>query len=227
MNSATCHPVYIEWLTRCTRHWSVAWAGHSEAVASWLEPALREPSTPRHWRHHATWEIVGEAVRQHQSLTRQLVAWDWASCQLKWHDWGGPSWDPYAMALAAQHHPAGEWALRFLDLLHHPIQPGLALWAYGAWQAGASAAPGDLANLTPLLALDRVLRSLPLAVSAPKTAWHHALHGWIDAAPPDPEDKVPEGRYPTALLSRWQDTLASRDPMAFAAPSKASQLEWF
>lgn len=221
------HPVYTNWLTAQTRWWRVDWAGNRDGLLDWLEPAVDFPNHCERWRHNATWDIVREAVRQHQALTRHLQNWEWPSCQSWWLRHGGPQWDPYGLAFATMGRNSDQWASIFANILHHPIQPGLAIWAYGAWRSNPRIEDIDLSEMSPTLAVDCVLRSLsPEAMGADST-WKMAWQDWVAAEPPDPSEPEPIGRYPTGLVTAWQETLAARDRDNIGPPVKSTQIQWF
>ncbi len=227
MVDGVLYPNYAHWLADHTRTWRVDWSGNVEAVRAWLEPAVIHPTECRKWRHHATWELVREAVRRHDDLSRHLQAWDWPACQRWWSEIQGPFWDPYGWALATRHRPSDRWMFDFAKMLHHPIQPGLAAWAYGAWKVNPSGVPRDLSGLSPMQALDGVLRRISPGDLGMEGAWKQAWQDWIDTEPPHSSDPVPTGHYPTDLVASWRETLAKIDQDDMTAPIKSSQIQWF
>lgn len=221
------HSIYGRWLAHQTRTWRTAWAGNWEAIREFLEPARIAPLDCGSWHDHATWELVREAVRQHDALSRHLDAWEWPSCQADWLRWGGPTWDAYGWAFATQaRHPA-LWTSIFTEVLHHPIRPGLAWWAYGAWKVAPPRARGSLSDLSPISAMDTVLREIPPDSPAMVGEWKQAWQDWVDADPPAPDEPLPGIRYPTRLVTSWQATLVKtldKDP---GPPIRSSQMRWF
>ncbi len=220
-------PIYMDWLTHQTRSWQVHWADDGDAVRHWLEPAVEHPLNTRYWRNAATWDLVRVAVNHHETLSHVLDAWQWPNCQAWWYEHTGLTWDPYALAFAVGHRHPAQWQRSFIDLLHHPIQPGLALWAYGVWRSHPSVDLPDLSGCSPMTVIDTILRAGVVADDLSETAWAMARQDWVETTPPGPDDPEPVGRYPTTLVMDWEQALAPSEPEPVAPPLKASQLQWF
>ena len=224
MPITTLDPLYMTQLADQTRPWRVAWSEDPDAVTQFLTPAIEHPREPAQWRHDTTWELVRQAVRWHQKLTDRLNAWDWPICKAWWAAHGGPRWDPYSFAVAIAGRMANHWETEFAQILHNPVKPGLAAWAYGVWRARPLLP--DLVGLPPLLALDHGLRACESPDRA--SSWWDAWRDWISEPSPTAADPVPLGRYPTALVQQWQQTLAQADTNSVPPVHVRSvQLHWF
>ncbi len=217
---------YLEWLA--DRTFGAKSSGHAMSLAQWLEPAAARPGDPRQWRHNSTWNLVRQAVRAHRQLTECLDAWEWPSCQAWWTECGGPRWDPYSLAVSIGKRPPTHWQSMFIELLHHPIHPGLALWAYGVWRMHPPLPDtGALTGLLPTIAMDRALRACTLSFADIRSPWGEAWQQWVSAPPPDAAEPDPPGRYPATLVEEWADVLAKVDTLPLDPPVKGIQMRWF
>jgi hypothetical protein len=227
VNSPIVDQHYVAWLTAQTQHWRVEWAGQPSSIARWLEPAVAHPTDPGQWRKDATWEIVRQAVYGHHQLADRLEAWAWPSCQAWWTHHGGPTWDPYSLAVAIAIRASTQWQAVFADLLHHPIQPGLALWAYGVWRTRPQWSDLNLTGLPAMVALDSALRAAQPPFAELGSPWGMVWQDWVNAPPPEETDPVPAGRYPTSLVNLWTQSLAKTDTTSLAPPVKSIKIRWF
>ncbi len=202
----------------------------ADAWQAWLRPAIEYPDTPKAWGTNSTWNAVRAVVQWHAVQDRTLRLWGWPTVQAAWTAQGGPTWDPWALALVAGAIDSTTAVAEFdtPHVLHHPLEPGLALWAWAAlphvthWP--------DLTGLAPLLALDAVLRSL--VSPSPRPAHPHfwsAWAAWVQDPPPHPADAAPAW-YPAALFTTWTQALAAAEAPITGTPAAmpaARQLSWW
>lgn len=190
-----------------------------------LQSAVENPDSPQSWRHSSTWEAVRTAVGWHKRLEGVLERIHWPEVQRSWHEHGGPTWDPWGFAVVAEHSQPSTMHLRFEALLHHPIRPNGALWAWALtpvieeWPR--------LHGLAPVCALDRVIRSLtpPDVIPGAPNFWN-AWKIWMSEPSPHPDDGV-SSLYPASLFLAWQRTLDTTDVMPPLTTTSGQQLAWW
>ena len=199
------------------RHTAAAWR-------DLLAPAVAEPQLARAWRHHGTWEAVRAVTGWHRGLGDILARHHWPEVQALWHRQGGPTWDPWGLAVVLAQTKASTISAEFEIRLHHVLRPSAALWVWAVtpivenWPS--------LAGLSPALALDRVLRTLipPADIPGSPHFWH-AWAEWVGDAQPDADTPV-TSLYPANLFNSWSVALDMADVIEPPAVA-GDQLTWW
>lgn len=196
----------------------------SEAWRDVLSTAVASPNNAREWRHHVTWEAVRAVTRWHARLRTVLTAHYWHEIQAIWDAHGGPTWDPWGLAVILATVGKDRIEPEFENFLHHPLRPSAALWV---WEVTPRVATWpDLSGVPAVLALDQVLRTLKADVPYPRGPhFWHAWTDWVNEEPPDPDLSV-RSRYPGAVFEAWTQALEKADtsePLAISG----YQLTWW
>jgi hypothetical protein len=195
--------------------------------AAWrdlLSDAVAAPHAASAWRHHGTWEAVRAVTGWHRRLENALVAHGWPEVQALWLAHGGPTWDPWGLAVVLGGARASLISAEFASFLHHPLRPNAALWVWVA-TSRVEVWP-DLAGLPPVLALDRVLRTLTAPATIPPAPdFWDAWLDWGNDVPPEP-DAPAESLYPSELFDAWRSALDTAD-VSEPPAAAGSQLTWW
>ena len=204
--------------------------------------ALSFPEDDSHWSN-AAWDAIHHILYADDFWTRRLHQWNWSRCRqwLAENDIGELDPWPLAIVAAATYVPS-DALNRFDEFLHHPIKPGVLLWAYAAWlsveSSGVSVPTPPYGSTVDSFVYPEWPLELSAALSAVAEATKdvavnpgHFFHVVKEIAR-EPADSRPAQlprtfptRYPYDFIKKWRLAVAQHEGMVPHYPTE--QMRFF
>ena len=231
---------FWEMVARVSSPYKTSWTAEKLQWSS--QSALAFPEDDHHWSN-AAWDAVHHILFVDNFWTHRLQQWHWNRCRQWLVDLGMGDLDPWPLAIvAAATYVPSDALTRFSEFLHHPITPGVLLWAYAAWQSAESFSvavhqPPYGPAIDPFvdpewpLELSAVLSAVAEATQDVAVGPGHFFHilkeiaGEPAGVRPAPLHRTFPTRYPYDLIKKWRLAIAQHEGMVPHYPTE--QMHFF
>ncbi|MCL4352500.1 MAG: hypothetical protein M1318_07635 [Firmicutes bacterium] len=231
---------FWEMVARVTSPFKISWTAEKLQWSS--RSALSFPEDDRHWSN-AAWDAIHHILYVDDFWTHRLRQWHWSRCRQWLADHHIGELDPWPLAVvAAATYVPSDALNRFDEFLHHPIKPGVLLWAYAAWLSAESSGvaipeppygPGIEPFVDPdwPLELSAALSAVAKATKDVAVRPGHFFHLLKEIAvepgvsrPTQVARNFPT-RYPYELIKKWRLAVAQHEGMVPHYPTE--QMHFF